>query len=160
MRDDALGLGAIQLVEQPARHRHRGVRRIAARRERVRRRVLDDVELRRGDTQPDGERFDDVPQLGLLARPQLARPALREHELVAGEIGDPRRTDREEEREWHDRGAAAVPEILADEVREDHHDEHEGDEEHDGPHAIRRGGVVDREARGRGRVCHELQART
>src|SRR2546421_4335522 len=116
MRDHALELGAVELVEKAARHGNGWVLGIAPGRKRVRRRVLDHVDLRRGDPQAERERFHDVAELRLLARPELAGLALREDQLVAGEVRHERAADRYRERERQCRDAPARREILADEI--------------------------------------------
>jgi len=77
------------------------VTRVAPGGERVRRRILDDVELRRRDTESEGEGLDDVVQDLLLVGTDLTGPALREDDLVAGEVRREARADRD--------GSAARP---------------------------------------------------
>src|SRR5437899_86363 len=85
--DHALELGAIHLVQEAAGDGDRGVTRVAPGGERVRRRILDDVELRRRDTESEGEGLDDVVQDLLLVETDRTRSDLREDHLVAGKVG-------------------------------------------------------------------------
>src|SRR5205823_541165 len=107
-------LGAVHLVEEPTRDDDRRVPRIATGRERVGRRVLDQEEPRRGHPKTDRERLDDVVKLRLLVRSKLARLALREDELVTGEVRHERRADGERERERQRGDPTAGGEVLAD----------------------------------------------
>src|SRR5438093_378640 len=144
VRDHALELRAIKLVEKAARHDDRRVLWVAAGRECIRRGVLDHVEPRRGDAQADRERLDDVVQLLLLVGSELACLALREDEPVPGEVRRERAPDREREREGQHGRTAAGREVLAHEVAEDNDERGEGGDERDRPPPVRRGGVVDR----------------
>ena len=149
MREDAFKLGPVHLLQKPAGDDEGRVRGVTTRREGVGRGILDHVEPGGGDAQADRERLGDVAEHLLFVGSELACPALRQDELVSGEIGDPRRADGDEERDRHDRDTAPAGEVLADEIREHDDDEHERDEEDGGAHAVRRGGVVDRDSRRR-----------
>src|SRR5688572_33435494 len=86
VRDHALELGAVQLVDEATRHRDRRVLRVAARGESVRRGVINHIDTRRRDSQSDRKGLDYVPQLRLFPGAELVRLALREDKLVAGEV--------------------------------------------------------------------------
>ena len=70
--DDALQLLAVELLEQPGRHRHAGVLRISAGGEGVRRRVVDDPDARPGQAAGEPHLLDDVHELLVAARAGLA----------------------------------------------------------------------------------------
>ena len=77
VRDDALELGPVQLVDKATRHRDRRVLGVTASGESVRGGVIDHIDTRRRDAQSDRKGLDYVPQLRLFAWCELARLALR-----------------------------------------------------------------------------------
>src|SRR5207253_10552499 len=83
------------------------MQRVSAGREGVRRGILDDVELRHRNSEPDRERLDDVVELGLLVRRELAGLALREDDPVTGEVRGEGGAERQRERERQDRETPA-----------------------------------------------------
>ena len=102
VRDDALQLLAVELLEQPGRDRDRRMLRVAAGRERVGRRVLDQVDARHRHVGRDGHLAHDVHQLrggGLI---DLSRAADRQHERVAREVRpDPGQASEEHRADGH-----------------------------------------------------------
>ncbi len=143
VRDHAFHLGAVELVDQATRDGDRCVLRITARGERVRRGVIDQIDTRRGDAKSDRKGLDNVPELRLLPRRELARLALREDELVAGEIRRSGRHAGETERGRHHGNAATRREHLADDVAEGDEEAGEHGDERDGAPAVRGDSVVD-----------------
>ena len=154
--DDALELSAVELVEEPPRHRDRGVLRIASGGEGVRGRVLDHEDLGRGDAETDRERLDDIAQLWLLRRAELAGLALREDQLVPREVRRERAADGERERNGERGETATRREILSDEVAKYGDERREERDEQDSAPAVCRGRFVNRDPRRRRvRRCHE-----
>src|SRR5437773_8754538 len=131
--------------------------RIASGRERVRRGILDDVDLRRWDAEPERERLHDVAKLRLLARPELARLALGEDELVASEVRDQCAAGRYRNGEWQSGDAPAGREILADEIGEHGDKGGEDRDQKERAPAIRGSRVVDGESRGCGVGRHATE---
>ena len=90
VRDHALQLAVVELVEQAARGGDGGVLRVAAGREGVRRAVLDDVHLRHRQAGADAEVLDDAIEVRLLLSRHLVRAADGERDAGAGVVAEQR----------------------------------------------------------------------
>ena len=92
---------------RPGRDGHRRVLRVAARRERVRRRVVDDVQARLRQPARDAQALDEVVEPGVLLR--IGRLGVRDRErgLVAVVVRHDRRDDHDH-RDDHDADDAAA----------------------------------------------------
>ena len=126
---DALELLAIELLEQARRDRHRRVLRVAARRERVGRRVVDEVDLGHRHVRRDRHLLDDVVQLRQGLGIDLLGARHAQHDRVAGVVREQRRDQPEGDRDDERRdGRPRVPghgpaDGQAEHAQQDHHDE-------------------------------------
>ncbi len=114
VRDHALELHPVHDLEQPGRDRERGVLRVAPGGERVRRGIVDDVELGLREARGDAEALDEVVVAAVLGLVGRLGPAGGDGDLVGVEVGAPRERHGDDERdddadpaateEQHDRG--------------------------------------------------------
>ena len=126
--DDALQLLAVHLLEEPGRGRDRGVLRISSGRERVRRRVVDDVDLRHRYAGSQAHLGDDVHELlvliGRIGDRHLLRTGAGEHQPISAEVG----ADAHHHRDDHgdDDTRPPVPGGVTDDAAKhaEHHDHH------------------------------------
>ena len=138
--DDALELDPVHLLEQSGRDGDRGVLRIAAGRERVRRRVVDHVHARLGEPAGDAQPLDDVVQPGVLLRVGGVGAADGERDLVGLPVR--REGDDGTDHEGDDRGRDPVAEDEAEGEPDQRHDHHEGDDEQHAAALVRSDEVV------------------
>ena len=140
MGDDTLELDPVHLLEQSGGDRDRRVLGVAAGRERVRCRVVDDVDARLGEPPGDAQALDEVVQALVLLGIGRSGAAHRERDSVGLPVRDERHGPGDDEGD--DREHDPVPDQHADGRADEgeHHDE--GGDERDAPALVRRDLVV------------------